>query len=104
MKLLSSRRQIFGEVGRFVTGHNHLARHDALVLHGTDDNEENYCRFCSEDMETTYHVLAECPMFATERLHNFGEYHLVRPLDPFSNQSLISYLNDISFRALEDLD
>ena len=59
---------------------------------------------CNENMETTFHILAECPWFYRERIGNFGDYELERPLDGLSNMKLIGFLRDIKFEELEELE
>ncbi len=55
--LLQLGREKLGLTLQFLTGHNKLRRHLSL----SDQNIDATCRFCLEDDETAWHLVAECP-------------------------------------------
>ncbi len=68
-KLLQLDRTLFSHMVQLITGHNFLKRHESLVNDGDDDE----CRLCLEDQETSYHVFAECPALAGIRRTVLGD-------------------------------
>ena len=101
-KLLTSNRHHFGMLVRVITGHCFLRRHNTLVELGEDDIFESICRFCSENEETPFHFLVDCPMFVNERNATFGTYHLYHPFTNMSQKNLMSFLRDIQYEVIED--
>ena len=67
-EMLRLGRRIVSVMVQIITGHNFLKRHDSLV-NKDDDNE---CRLCLEDTETSFHIVAECPALAEPRLRTLG--------------------------------
>ncbi len=67
-KPLRKGRKEFSEPVQFITGHNFLQRHKVIVQEDVDP----LCRSCGEDEETSHHVVAECPAFASIRLRVLG--------------------------------
>jgi ribonuclease HI len=62
-----SKRADYGVVIQFITGHNHLRRHEALVTPGLD----KMCRLCNEKEETSFHLATECPRVRSYRSEAF---------------------------------
>ena len=66
-KLLLGRGRIFCRTAvALLTGHNNLKYHQFL-RHDTDDNYSPICRFCSEELETSHHLMTECKNLARRR-------------------------------------
>ena len=59
--------------------HNFLNRHNSNVLHGHPQDDSG-CRFCSEDEESTFHIMACCLRFVRQRCEHFGIEPLSHPL------------------------
>ena len=57
-KLLQLDRMSLGLMVQFLTGHNRLNRHTNLLTNVIDIYS---CRFCLEEEESSFHVIAECP-------------------------------------------
>ena len=68
-KLLQLDRSSLGLMVQFLTGHNRLKRHANIQTNVTDLYS---CRFCLEDEESSYHVIAECPALKPYRNVAFG--------------------------------
>ena len=73
--LLRSDRDEYGVFIRLFTGHNNLNRHRAL----TKETEDNTCRLCQEDEESSEHVLCNCIDIATGRQKAIGHHILTEP-------------------------
>ena len=96
-EILHLPRPICSQMIHFVTSHNFLRRHQAIIdaeglrrleLHeglGEDDefNEAmdpiTSCSLCGQDEETSYHIMTECPRLATTRLAVFGREDVSLP-------------------------
>ena len=61
--MIDSGRRMFGRYVRVITGHNALNYH----RHNVDNEIDEDCRFCNEEVETSFHVITECPVFAITR-------------------------------------
>jgi ribonuclease HI len=90
-KILDLDRDNISMMTQLITGHNFLKRHSGLV--NKDPDKE--CRFCCEEEETTFHVIAECPAFARIRLSTLGSVALSAPLT-WSVESVLSFLRETS--------
>ncbi len=73
--LLRSDRDEYGSFIRLFTGHNNLNRHRAL----TGETEEDECRLCQEDEESSEHVLCNCIDISTGRQRATGHFFLSEP-------------------------
>ena len=83
---------------QIITGHNFLKRHDSLV-NKDDDNE---CRLCLEDTETSFHIVAECPALAEPRLRTFGTLFLKQNALQWSSKEIASFIREASIGPLLD--
>ena len=93
--ILYSPRRLVGLFVQVITGHNFLKRHEALVT----DTEDNECRLCLEDEETTFHVFAECPALAEQRKLVCG--HIVcTDFRDRSIKGIASFINEASIGSL----
>ncbi len=62
-------RKDVGLYVRWATGHSFLNYHKSLI----DKGETNpMCRLCGEDLESSSHLLFECPTLITQRQYFFG--------------------------------
>ena len=67
-KLLTRNRNTLGILVQFLTGHNKLQRHKNLQEKISDPFS---CRLCGSAEETSFHVIAECPVLQRERMEIF---------------------------------
>ena len=67
-QLLRLKRLDLGLAVQFITGHNRLKKHEAIVNH----NSNYTCRLCLEDVESSWHVIGECPALWRERRNIFS--------------------------------
>ena len=65
--LLSRGRQGCRRMVSLLTGHNHLKYHVFKRKVSCRPNVSPVCRFCETDLETSWHLLHDCPRFDTRR-------------------------------------
>ena len=82
---------------QLITGHNFMKRHESLV----NGDEENMCRLCLEEEETSFHVMAECPALARPRLEVFGTPFQRTPLQ-WTTKQVVSFVREASIDGLLD--
>ena len=87
-------RQQVSSLVQLFTGHNYLKRHQALV----DHSDDNLCRLCLEDEETSLHVMTECPALSGPRLMEFGPVQTNPPT--WSVTQVTSFLRETSIGDL----
>ena len=100
--LMRSRKRAYSILVQLVTGHNHMRRHNTIVEYSWPDMEFADCRFCSEDEESSFHLLARCPNFAPQRLEYLGDVFLDHPFK-VKCKALIGFLPDADIEGLNDL-
>ena len=108
--LLNQPRIVFGQLVGFLTGHNHLRRHQAIidgfmarVMEVESDDEaapDKWCDFCGGGEQTTEHVMSFCDKFAQLRLEVFGTHS---PTAPYTMEvsKVISFLKQARIESLE---
>ena len=98
-QLLRLKRLDLGLAVQFITGHNRLKKHEAIVNHNSNDT----CRLCLEDVESSWHVIGECPALWRERRNIFrltsGITTLNNPPD-WKVYQLITFLNNTGMAKL----
>ena len=69
-------RKDLGRLARFLTGHNFMKRHQAIV--NKLSQVEAQCRFCNEEgvVEDSFHIIKRCPQFADIRNEIMGRSYL----------------------------
>jgi hypothetical protein len=86
---------------RWVTGHNFLKYHKSLI----DKGETNpMCRLCGENLESSSHLLFECPTLIAQRQYFLGNAETLDPTK-IPVQTLlhfITFLSDIMENATDD--
>ena len=50
-----------------LTGHNNLKYHVFKKKANAHNNPSPCCRYCKEEIESSWHLLYDCPMFETRR-------------------------------------
>jgi len=66
--LVSRDRERLGLLTQFFTGHNSLMYHESNI----DEQVDDTCRLCLEDVETVQHLVCECPAICLPRRNIFG--------------------------------
>ena len=112
-------RPICSQVIHFVTGHNFLQRHQAIIFESEkrgyekalEELEEDYegiidspissCTLCGKDEESSYHIMTECEKLSTIRLAVFGKEDIPPPYTYIKVYQLVSYLRDVKLKSLE---
>ena len=118
-EILRLPRLLCSQVIHFVTGHNFLRRHQALIeseelrrieqktgLNTDPDFHEAMepiatCSLCGEKEESSFHIMTECQKLNTTRLGVFGKDKILPPYDNIPVYKLISYLRDVKLKSLE---
>ena len=99
--LMKYRRKSYSRMVQLITGHNWLRRHNSIVKNNFPA-EDSGCRFCDEDEESSFHILAKCPMFAAQRREWFHTVEMSHPFKLKAKQ-LMGFLRDINVEELNDL-
>ena len=112
-------RLLCSQVIHFVTGHNFLRRHQAIIdstelgyleqHEGLGEDQEFHeamepiakCSLCGQSEESSFHIMTECPRLATTRVAVFGKEEILPPYDTIPVYKLISYLKDVKLKTLE---
>ena len=118
-EILHLPKPICSQIIHFVTGHNFLRRHQAIVeseelrrleQHEGLGRDEDFheamepiatCSLCGGKEESSFHIMTECPKLATARLGVFGREDILPPYDNIPVYKLVSYLRDIKLKSLE---
>ena len=90
-KALRLSRLWLGVLIQLVTGFNGLRRHEAKIDGGT-----NTCRLCEEEVESSRHIISECPVLGRWRLENLGyaQVSSIDPLPSWTPQQILRSLQD----------
>ena len=88
-------RQELGLVTQFLTGHNRLNRHESLVNSEVDP----MCRFCQEDLESSWHLVADCPCLLGKRLEIFQVAFLDENPE-WHPEQIVNFIRRIKFANL----
>ena len=111
-------RPLCSQVIHFVTGHNFLRRHQALIdsaelnrarAYRNADEDDDWaetqpmatCSLCGLDEETSAHIMTDCPRLVDARIGVFGKEEILPPYDNIPVYKLVSYLKDIKLKSLE---
>lgn len=73
--MMLSRAEL-GVMVQFITGHNYLNYH----MNNVDKSTNPLCRLCGENVETSWHLISDCPVLWAERFDIFGWYEPPEPL------------------------
>ena len=98
LPLLSLDRTALTRYIAFLTGHNNLHYHRSL----REPDTHPLCRFCDLFPETSAHLFAECPRFATLRLDTTGSFSLLSLSTSWTVDQLLSFLDHTSVSAAMD--
>ena len=103
--LLSLSRVAFGQMIGFLTGHNFLKRHQALLDGGAEDEDaDKWCDLCGGGEQTTEHIVAFCESLATLRQEHLGVAYPSHPFTEIKLASLLSFLRAARIKSLELFD
>ena len=112
-------RPLCSQIIHFVTGHNFLRRHQAIIdsaelgylekHEGLGEDEDFHeamepiatCSLCGQKEESSHHIMTECPKLNTIRVGVFGREDILPPYDHIPLYKLVSYLKDVKLKTLE---
>ena len=86
-----------GQMIQFMTGHNFLKRHQAIINKGGDSR----CRFCDKGEESTEHIMSYCDNFATLRQILFNDPYPQPPYDNLPLEQVLNFLRMAKINTLE---
>jgi hypothetical protein len=75
MQLLQWDRLEFSRFVRLFTGHNNLNYH----RYNTQETDDDTCRLCLEEVETSEHLFSRCLDLTTRRTRSIGKPLLTKP-------------------------
>ena len=104
IKFCKFTRRQFTAIVQMVTGHNWLERHDFIVNYDTYPEQHEgtaICPHCCEDIESSQHIIGECPAFARIRLKHFGAVHITPPFTDIKPVVLMKYMRDLNIPQIE---
>ena len=103
--LLNLSRVAFGQMIGFLTGHNFLKRHQALIDGGAEDEDaDKWCDFCGGGEQTTEHIVSFCESLAALRQEHLGAAFPQHPFTEIKLASLLSFLRAARIKSLELFD
>ena len=88
----------FSIIVQFITGHNFLKRQETLIKYGEDEEVcvEAACQHCDiGEAETSFHILARCPAFGTQRFSIWGREELELPFNDLKCKEIIQFLREL---------
>ncbi len=91
-QLLQLEREKLGLTLQFLTGHNRLRRHLSL----SDKSVDATCRFCLEDEETAWHLVAECPALCKPRQDIFHVQGRISSSPEWSPKQITTFIGLLS--------
>ena len=112
-------RPICSQIIHFVTGHNFLQRHQAIInnsekravekalenmeeeFEGIIDSPIASCTLCGKDEESSFHIMTECEKLNRIRLNVFGREDILPPYTNIKVYKLVSFLKDVKLKSLE---
>ena len=97
-KLIKENRTNFSRLVRWITGHNFLKRHNAII---NPDNQDLLCRYCSLEPETSSHLVTDCEVLCHVRAEAFNTHFLSTTEPYWQPHNLIKFINDNSVKDLE---
>ena len=118
-EILRLPRPMCSQVIHFVTGHNFLRRHQAIIDSAELQKLEQYeglgedaefhdamepiatCSLCGKQEESSYHIMTECQRLVTTRIGIFGREKILPPYDYIPVYKLIAYLRETKLKSLE---
>ena len=99
-EMFGLKRKQWGIMVQFMTGHNHLGRHNNIV----DPKEDPECKLCNHGYpQTTAHVIGECPSphLVQIRTHLFGERYILPPFDHLPIGKVLAFQLQSGISALD---
>ena len=95
--LLRLPRVACGQMIQFLTGHNYLKRHQAII----DKTDCKICTFCGKGEESTEHIMSYCDAFATLRQLTFNDPYPAPPYDNLQFEQVVNFLKFAKINTLE---
>ena len=97
---MADKRKQWGIMVQFMTGHNHLARHNNIV----DPNEDPECKLCNQGYpQTSAHIMGECPFPHLVQIREslFGERYIAPPFTELALGKVLAYQLQSGLKALD---
>lgn len=104
VEYMKNRRTLFSAVIQFVTGHNFMLRHQALVKQGKSyyRKKNAKCTYCEKGEESTYHMLSECEKHAMTRFMIWGQPEL-KPPYKITFREIHEFLTQTKMKNFQDI-
>ena len=93
-------RADLGLMVELLSGHNHLGYHKAKV----DGDLDPTCRFCKWDLESTFHVVGQCPCLMDWRLQSFKRRFLEESNPTWELKQFINFVRLAKLKELNKGD
>ena len=97
--IYSLNRGDLSQMVRFLTGHNHMRRHNHVI----DNSVDPTCRLCEDDKEDSEHIITECEALWQIRNEAFGHSFLDTP-PAWTPSELLQFLRHPKVKNLETMD
>ena len=98
-------RTILGQLIQFITGHNFMNRHQAIVdgdkNYKTSNNPKKMCDLCKTGEMTSEHIMSICPRLATIRQLVFNDPF---PQPPYTDIKLIQLIDFLKIAKIPTLE
>ena len=86
-----------GQMIQFLTGHNYLKKHQAII----DKSEDKTCSFCGSGEESSEHIMSICNKFATLRHLLFNDPYPAPPYTDLPFEAVVDFLKMANVNTLE---
>ena len=86
---------------RALSGHDHRNRHNTLIESGKD---EGICRLCRQEVETSSHIILECPRLLQVRIDNFKTHDADTIVRTWEVEQMASFLSVSHIAEMEQED
>ena len=99
-QMLALKRRQWGIMVQFMTGHNHMGRHNNIV----DANEDPECKLCNHGYpQTTAHIIGEClnPHLTQIRVNLFGRRQISPPFNNLAIGKVLAFQLQSGITALD---
>jgi ribonuclease HI len=90
-QILKLKRTEYSTITQLITGHCYLNRHNSLINPEINPN----CQYCQTDnTQTSFHLVAECPRFAQTRQQIFG-MHTIQSHQAWKVAKVVQFVREV---------
>ena len=82
---------------RAITGHDFRRKHEGLV----NNSNDTACRFCNGQVESSSHIISDCPRLAWKRSHYFKRPLGLDVTPDWEPKQLAAFLSDPLISEME---